>query len=559
MKVPLINWQSDITRGLVLAAIFALAGVLIGLVLIPPSPRGADPNAPAPEFTLLGQRVAATPDAAERALQLTRKYASSNVAIKLPDGRRQEIARSSLGAEVQRVRLNRIVADLRDPTSPLRKHLSRNPPKGPIALPVAVSLNPGRALPTLLSLKGKVDRLATDARLDLETRKLVPEQEGLELDVYGTYARLVDAAQSGENEIDAVVSRIVPMRRAEQLGNVQFDQVLGYFETNYARGEKHALRTFNLRLAASRLDGYVVLPGEVFDFNQVVGPRDEAHGYKDAPVIAEGELVDGIGGGTCQISGTLHAAAFFTGLEVVSRQPHTRPSGYIKMGLDAAVSYPAITLKLRNSFDYPVVIHETVKNGIVRAEILGPPRTLTVTYVRKIVKVDAYEQVERQDSKLPAGVRLLSQRGIPGFRIQRYRIVRDGPFARREQSADTYPPTAQIIRVGTGDMPKDSSKDRDDAHPEYVADEYLVVTQGPGIVAPNDDTEPSGGMVERRSAGWTGARGWTEKAGYPYWRGEAEAAAEECTGDDCKPPPAGAKKDKDKVEPEKKKKKKRSP
>ena len=74
--------------------------------------------------------------------------------------------------------------------------------------------------------------------------------------------------------------------------------MLGYFETNYSRSMRYQARTFNLRLAASKLDGYVLLPGETFDFNDVVGPRDEANGYKVAPVIAEGELVDGIGGGT---------------------------------------------------------------------------------------------------------------------------------------------------------------------------------------------------------------------------------------------------------------------
>ena len=99
---------------------------------------------------------------------------------------------------------------------------------------------------------------------------------------------------------------------------IDFDTVLGFFETRYNTAKKYADRTYNLRLAASRLDGMVLMPGDVFDFNEVVGPRDEAHGYKVAPVIAQGELVDGIGGGTCQVSGTLHAAAFFAGLEIVA-------------------------------------------------------------------------------------------------------------------------------------------------------------------------------------------------------------------------------------------------
>ena len=269
------------------------------------------------------------------------------------------------------------------------------------------------------------------------------------------------------------------------------------------------------------MDGHVVLPGETFDFNETVGPRDEAHGYKKAPVIAEGELVDGIGGGTCQVSGTLHAAAYFAGLAIVARRPHTRPSTYIKMGLDAAVSYPAITLKLKNTFAFPVVLHETVRAGVVRAEILGPKRTLTVTYVRKIVKIMRYAQKERKDPKLPVGVRVLSQRGVPGFRVKKYRIVRDGPFAVRTLDYDTYPPTTQIIRVGTGSMPRDSVKIHDDRHPEYTVDEYLVITQGPGVHVKGEKKHvPGGPMVTQRTPGKTGKAGWMEKLGFPVYHSD---------------------------------------
>jgi len=127
-----------------------------------------------------------------------------------------------------------------------------------------------------------------------------------------------------------------------------------------------------------------------------VGPRDEAHGYKVAPVIAQGELVDGIGGGTCQISGTLHGAAFFAGLDIVKRRPHSRPSSYIKLGMDAAVAYPTINFVMKNPFDFPVVLHETVKKGVVRAEILGPKRRRTVTFFRRIDEVVPFEEIERE-------------------------------------------------------------------------------------------------------------------------------------------------------------------
>src|SRR5690606_712258 len=109
------------------------------------------------------------------------------------------------------------------------------------------------------------------------------------------------------------------------------------------------------------------------------------------------------------------------------RRPHSRPSSYIKMGLDAAVVYPTITLRLRNPFPHPVVLRETVKDGIVRAEVLGPKgQKKTVTYIRKIDGFTAFQEIEREDPKLPKGVKVLAQRGVPGFRLHRYRVVRDG-------------------------------------------------------------------------------------------------------------------------------------
>jgi hypothetical protein len=267
----------------------------------------------------------------------------------------------------------------------------------------------------------------------------------------------------------------------------------------------------------------------------VVGPRDEAHGYRVAKVIADGELVDGIGGGTCQIAGTLHGAALFAGLEIVQRTPHTRPSGYIKMGLDAAVAYPHVTLKLRNPFSYPVVLRETVTGGTVRAEVLGPKRVRLVTFIRKIDEVIPFGERVVQDDRLPKGVRVVTQRGIPGFKVRRYRVVREGANAVREKTVDSYPPTQQIVHVGTG-LDVSPNKPQPDEHPEYVADEYLAITQGPGI-GKTDSNELSSalpsGMEEVRIAGKTGTKGWSKK----YTQGSVTDVPDEENEEETTPKP----------------------
>jgi vancomycin resistance protein YoaR len=193
------------------------------------------------------------------------------------------------------------------------------------------------------------------------------------------------------------------------------DARLGDFETRYSLNESAADRTHNLRVAARKIDGLVLLPGEVFDFNAVVGERNEASGFRPAPVIAGGELVDGLGGGACQIAGTIHAAAFFAGLTILERHPHSRPSFYIKLGLDAAVSYPTINLVFRNDHPFPVVIRMQLEGGAARSEVLGLEQRDMVTFVRRVDGVTPYTESETQDSSLPSGVRVLGQRGVPAF------------------------------------------------------------------------------------------------------------------------------------------------
>ncbi|MFT3774728.1 MAG: VanW family protein [Minicystis sp.] len=549
-------------------AIFIASGLGITYLVLPPAPEDEDKPRPPPPLRVAGMLVPPGGDRVAGAMDKVRRYAAGELTLKLPNGASRKVKLRAFGAEIDRVRLASYVKEAERPTSAVRRaHDAAKKPDEPIDVPLPVALDQEAAVARLLDLKAEIDTPARDAYIDLEKRELKKEEVGYRLDVYGTLARIDAAFRKGEDAVEAAVETIAPRLTAAELGNVKFDHVLGYFETRYSQGGKARERTYNLRLAASKLDGTVVMPGQTFDFNGTVGPRDEAHGYKVAPVIAQGELVDGLGGGTCQISGTLHGAAFFAGLHMVERYPHSRPSFYIKLGLDATVVYPTINFRFKNPFDFPIVLHETVANGVVRAEILGPERKLTVTYFRRIDEVIPFEEVERKTPKLPEGARVLAQRGIPGFRTSSSRVVRDGAYATREKWSDSYPPTTQIIHIGTG--PKDeAAKYQDDAHPEYVVDEYLVVTQGPDIRTPTaSGPEPGGGTVESREPGKTGEYGWTERQGLSRFKNKDEARGDETQAEGVRA--ASVKSDKDGAsgkdegekseKPKKKKKKKKKP
>jgi vancomycin resistance protein YoaR len=551
------RWTSKLSflgRGAWAIGIATVAGALIAFLLVPTFPSPGEGEKEPVKVRLLGQGLPLDDQTMSVALERVRRYASAQLHLRLDDGKVRELSLGKLGAQIDKLYLTNLVREAKDPNSLLRRNFVLAKKKGPIDLPVPLLITPEDAFRELLRVKDESDRLPTDARMNLETRSMTPEVEGRLLDVDRTYLAIDEAVARGDVTVNAVFERLKPKRVVAELANVKFSHVLGSFETRYDRSDRSRDRTFNLRLAASKLDGHVLLPGELFDFNEVVGPRDEANGYRVATVIAEGELVDGLGGGTCQISGTLHGAAFFSGLEVVERVPHTRPSSYIKMGLDATVVYPTINFRFRNPYDFPVVLHETVVNGLVRAEILGPERKHAVTFIRRITEVTPYDQIEREDDRLPRGVKVLAQRGVAGFGVTRYRIVREGPHAIRERWLDKYPPTPQIIRLGTGDLPKDSVEYKDDAHPEYLADELLVMTQTSDPTdaiesrdkddtdyssvdssrepRKNDEKQSDGrrtsnsesntvgtanSVSEWRQAGKTGTTGWTKEQKMPQW------------------------------------------
>lgn len=485
---------------------FACAGALAGYQLIPePQARAAAPA----ELQLGGEPLAPRQGVeSDEALRAARDYLRGRFVLQLPD-REVTFSRAQLGVQVDVDRLREMVRQARDPRSTLRRWHEQRRPGQMLSLPVAGRLEGSRALEQLLRLKDQVDQRMRDARLQFPEAQVLAERRGVSLDAHATLDAVEEALFEGRDRVEAAVRTTEASHTAAQIRSLDMSQSLGRFETRYSTLEKDRDRSFNLKVAARAVDGLVVMPGETFDFNGVVGERSEANGFRVATVIASGQLVDGVGGGTCQIAGTLHAAAFFAGLGIVERSPHTRPSGYIKLGLDAVVSYPKLNLRLRNDYDEPVAISMKVSGGRVRAEIRGARSARRmVSFVRRIDEVLPYEQREREDPNLPQGVRVLSQRGVAGFKVSAFRVVRDleRNQAVRERRQNIYPPTTQVWRVGTGPAaPEDYEPPTGDAHGEYRADEYLVLTQGPGIH----------GTQERRRAGKTGSPGWTREQGLP--------------------------------------------
>lgn len=455
-----------------------------------------------------GAPISRATNPAARAHELAEAFLDTRIRI-VTGTESIEGTRRELGVRADEPTLARWLEQAFDRESDLNEAREAEGVDGTIDLLVPWSFEPGALAARLAELGTRTNRPAVDARMNLETGVVSDEHPGIRLDVDATLDAVRASFDSNTSVITAVVRSVPAHRTRAMLNGASLAAVLGEFDTRYNPSQTAEDRTHNLRVAASRIDGYVLLPGEEFDFNQVVGERSEANGFRAAPVIEAGEIDLGVGGGTCQISGTLHAAVFFAGLPILGRLPHSRPSSYIKLGLDAMVTWPEKNFRFRNDFDHPVVLRLSVRDGTVHGEIRGPARTRMVSFVRRVDGVTPYIERFDDDPTLPAGTRVLVQRGMPGFRLTRFRVIRhlDTQQAIRERQRDQYPPTVQIWRVGTGaPASADYVPPAGDSHPEYRADELVEMTQGPGIT----------GTEERATAGRTGIVGWTRTAGMPF-------------------------------------------
>jgi vancomycin resistance protein YoaR len=229
--------------------------------------------------------------------------------------------------------------------------------------------------------------------------------------------------------------------------------VLARFTTSYANDAEHKGRAFNIELAAEAINGKIIAAGGTFSFNDAVGERTAAFGYAKSVVIRDGMIAEGMGGGACQVASTLHAAALLAGLDVVMRAPHSRPSAYIRMGLDATVAMgagaPAIDLKLKNPAADAVTIHARGTRGVLEVwvDTAGANRP-EVSLTSEIVERTAFARVIERDKRAKDDTAQLKAFGIPGFRVKRTREIRsaDGTV-KRDVRIDVYPPTNEIVQV----------------------------------------------------------------------------------------------------------------
>jgi vancomycin resistance protein YoaR len=333
--------------------------------------------------------------------------------------------------------------------------------RGEIDVPLRVRLPFEELERRLAERKLEGDQAPRPAKLDFASGGTRPDEAGRLLDVHALAAALERSANEGLRsgalgEIRAQVPWLPlrPHATAERVAAVDRSVVVSRYETVFGAAGGQAGRGRNIARAAAGMDGVVLFPGETVSFNENVGPRSIENGFAIAAEIFKGEMRQGIGGGTCQVAGTLHAAAFFGGLDVVQRSNHSRPSGYIGLGLDATVVYPEVDLRLRNPFEFPVVVRARIELtggfGKLIVEILGSAKPAEVKLATAAIGHAAFKRKLEEMPGLAEGQFRLKQRGIRGVTVKKTRTVRVAGSERVEVTVDVYPPTQEIYLVPKG-------------------------------------------------------------------------------------------------------------
>lgn len=246
------------------------------------------------------------------------------------------------------------------------------------------------------SIHAEVYREPKDAYYTTNPYAVYSHVIGIDFDT--EYLKQQIAEDPNKEEYIVELSYLTPNVTNSDLDKDAFPDRLSTFSTKYATSNTD--RTTNLRLASNKIDGTIIMPGETFSYNKVVGKRTIAAGYKEAAMFSDGQVTTGLGGGICQISTTLYDAVVFADLEIVSRRNHMFITSYVGGGKDATVVWGSTDFKFKNSRDYPIMIESSVSGGIATVSIYGLKRdveydisieTKTVKRTSSNIIIDAYK------------------------------------------------------------------------------------------------------------------------------------------------------------------------
>lgn len=298
------------------------------------------------------------------------------------------------------------------------------------------------------AIHSEIYKEAQDASYTTNPYAVYPSSNGLDFNISIDEAKALITGDKDSYTIP--LKTLYPNVKTSDIGIEAFPNLLSSYSTSFASSSSN--RATNVSLATNKINGKVLMPGEVFSFNGTVGKRTPQAGFKVAGVYMNGQVATDYGGGICQVSSTLYNAVLRANLEIVDRSNHMFEVGYVPIGTDATVSWGAPDFKFKNSRSYPIKIVTSSSNRkcVVKFYGLKESEEYDIEIVSYRTGSVPYRTTYTTDSSLAAGQQKVIQRGSNGAKSVTYRIrKKNGQVISKELlSKDTYDPHNQIIAVG---------------------------------------------------------------------------------------------------------------
>jgi vancomycin resistance protein YoaR len=306
-------------------------------------------------------------------------------------------------------------------------------------------------------LARQVDRDPVDAAWSIRgtTVSLVPAKPGLTLDVpRAATALLAAATRAASRTVTLPLATAPPARSTRQAQAMGITGVVGSYQTFYG-GDPN--RIHNVQLVAHLVDDKLIGPGATFSFNGTTGERTAAKGFLEAPVIVNGELQTGLGGGVCQVSTTVFNAAYEAGLPITARTNHALYISHYPLGRDATVNYPDIDLKFVNDTGHWLLLRTWVGPSSLQVALYGTPVHRRVESVAQPLRVVSPPPVQRTvDATLKPGEVVVDDPGVPAqsTSVERKVYSSSGRLLSDQTFYSSYRAEPKIVRVGPKAKPK---------------------------------------------------------------------------------------------------------
>jgi vancomycin resistance protein YoaR len=300
-------------------------------------------------------------------------------------------------------------------------------------------------------LEKQVDRAPKDASFAVASDKItvVPSEPGLELDVPRAAASVLAAASRTANRVTRLPLAVTQPKRSTAAARAMgITGVVGTYETVYG-GDPN--RIHNVQLVAHLVDNKLIAPGTTFSFNGTTGERSAAKGFLEAPVIVNGELQTGLGGGVCQVSTTVFNAAFEAGLPITARTNHALYISHYPLGRDATVNYPDTDLKFVNDTGHWLLLRTFVGPSSLVVSLYGSPVHRRVESVAQPLHYVSAPPVQKTvDATLKPGQIVVDDPGVPAqsTSVERKVYSSDGKLLSDATWYSSYRAEPKIVRVG---------------------------------------------------------------------------------------------------------------